>query len=152
MLSREAALWAAVLRAGRDAALSHQTAAELLRLTHERSGMIHLTVPLARSPGPIRGAVVHRSGRVAAATHPAQVPPRTRAEETTIDLTQSAVSFDGAYDWVCRAVSERLTTTTRLRAVAGEIAEVMARRGAPVLLRPCSPTCPVRTDRGRRAS
>jgi hypothetical protein len=115
-LSREAALWAALLRAGPGAALSHQTAAELLGLTSTRSAVIHLTVPLDRHPGPIDGAVVHRSGRIAAATHPLQLPPRTRVEETTIDLTQSAASFDEAYDWVCRAISGRLTTAARLQA------------------------------------
>jgi Protein of unknown function (DUF559) len=115
-LSREAELWAAVLRAGTGAALSHQTAAELLELTDDRSNVIHLTVPPGRHPEPIRGAVVHQSSRIAAATHPAQFPPRTRVEETTIDLTQAAASFDDAYDWLCRAVSNRLTTTARLQA------------------------------------
>jgi hypothetical protein len=114
-LSREAVLWAAVLRAGPGAALSHQTAAELLGLTDDRSSVIHLTVPLGRHPEPIRGAILHRSGRVGAATHPAQLPPRTRVEETTIDLSQSAASFDEAYDWLCRAVGGRLTTAARLR-------------------------------------
>ncbi|HEX5293224.1 MAG TPA: hypothetical protein VFX25_30495 [Streptosporangiaceae bacterium] len=71
-LSREAVLWAAVLRAGPGAALSHQTAAELLGLTGDRSDVIHLTVPLGRHPAPIRGAVIHRSGRIGAATHPVQ--------------------------------------------------------------------------------
>jgi hypothetical protein len=115
-LSREAELWAAVLRAGPGAALSHQTAAELLGLTGDRSDVIHLTVPPGRHPGPIRGAVVHQSRRIAAATHPVQLPPRTRVEETTLDLTQSAASFNEAYDWVCRAIGGRLTTAARLRA------------------------------------
>jgi hypothetical protein len=115
-LSRDAVLWAAVLRAGPGAALSHQTAAELLGLTDQRSDVIHITVPIGRHPEPIRGAVVHRSGRIGPATHPAQLPPRTRVEETTIDLTQSAATFDDAYALVCRAISSRLTTAARLRA------------------------------------
>ncbi|HEX5291445.1 MAG TPA: DUF559 domain-containing protein [Streptosporangiaceae bacterium] len=113
---REAALWAAVLRGGPGAALSDGTAAELLGLTGDRGDILHLTVPLGRHPEPIKGAVVHRSGRIAVATHPVQLPPRTRVEETTIEVTQSAATFDEAYDWVCRAMSGRLTTAARLQA------------------------------------
>src|SRR5262249_14554807 len=40
-----ARLWAAVLHAGTGAQLSHETAAELLRLTDERCPLIHLTIP-----------------------------------------------------------------------------------------------------------
>jgi hypothetical protein len=133
-LSRGAVLWAAVLRAGPGAALSHQTAAELLTLTDDRSDLIHLTVPLDRHPEPIRGAVVHRSCRVGAATHPAQLPPRTCVEETTIDLTQSAASFDDAYDWLCRAVSTRLTTTARLQAAMDARPKLRWRTGLTVAL------------------
>jgi hypothetical protein len=115
-LSRESVLWAAILRAGPGAALSHQTAAELLGLTGDRSEVVHLTVSHGRHPELIRGVVVHRSDRIAAATHPVQLPPRTRVEETTIDLTQSATSFDDAYDWICRAISGRLTTGALLQA------------------------------------
>jgi hypothetical protein len=133
-LIREAVLWAAVLRAGPGAALSHQTAAELLGLTDQRSDVIHLTVPLGRHPAPIRGAVVHRSGRIGPATHPAQLPPRTRVEETTIDLTQSAASFDDAYARVCRAISSRLTTAARLRAALEARPRVRWRTGLATAL------------------
>jgi hypothetical protein len=133
-LGREAVLWAAVLRAGPGAALSHQTAAELLGLTDDRSDVIHLTVPLGRHPAPIRDAVIHRSGRIGAATHPVQLPPRTRVEETTIDLTQSAATFDAAYDWLCRAVGGRLTTTARLRAALEARPKVRWRAGLAVAL------------------
>jgi hypothetical protein len=133
-LSREAVLWAAVLRAGPGAALSHQTAAELLTLTDDRSDIIHLTVPPGRHPEPIPGAVVHRSRRIAAATHPAQLPPRTCVEETTIDLTQSAPSFEDAYDWLCRAVSTRLTTTARLQEAMDARPKVRWRAGLRIAL------------------
>jgi hypothetical protein len=133
-LSREATLWAAVLSAGPGAALSHQTAAELHQLTDDRAEVIHLTVPLGRHPEPVRGVVVHRSGRIGTATHPAQLPPRTGVEETTIDLTQSAATFDDAYDWLCRAVSARLTTTTRLRAALDARPKVRWRAGLAMAL------------------
>ncbi|HEX5290950.1 MAG TPA: hypothetical protein VFX25_18985 [Streptosporangiaceae bacterium] len=133
-LSREAELWAALLRAGPGAALSHQTAAELLGLTGGPSDLIHIAVPPGRHPGPIRGAVAHQSRRIAAATHPAQLPPRTRVEETTIDLTQSAASFNEAYDWLCRAISGRLTTAARLRAVLDARPKVRWRTGLVIAL------------------
>jgi hypothetical protein len=133
-LSREAELWAAVLRAGPGAALSHQTAAELLGLTGDRSDIIHVAVPSGRHPGPIWGAVVHQSTRTAAATHPVQLPPRTRVEETTLDLTQSAASFNEAYDWLCRAISGRLTTAARLRAALDARPKVRWRTGLIIAL------------------
>jgi hypothetical protein len=133
-LSREAELWAAVLRAGPGAALSHQTAAELLGLTGDRSAVIHIAVASGRHPGPIWGAVVHQSRRVAAATHPVQLPPRTRLEETALDLTQSAASFDEAYDWLCRAISGRLTTAARLRAALDARPKVRWRTGLVIAL------------------
>src|SRR5579872_6162453 len=43
--SREATLWAAVLRAGPRSVLSHDTAAELDGLVTRRSQLIHVTVP-----------------------------------------------------------------------------------------------------------
>jgi hypothetical protein len=43
--ARETVLWAALLRAGPDAILSHRTAAERHRLTDEPSALITITVP-----------------------------------------------------------------------------------------------------------
>ena len=45
-----ALLWAAVLRAGPDAVLSHYTAAELHGMTRRPAQAIHLTVPAGRGP------------------------------------------------------------------------------------------------------
>lgn len=65
-MPRDAWLWAAVLYAGRGAQLSHQTAAELLRLTDQRSPLIHLTIPAERRVRPVSGVVVHRSSHLEA--------------------------------------------------------------------------------------
>jgi hypothetical protein len=46
------------------------------------------------------------------------MPPRTRVEETVLDLTQTAPTFDAAFSWLCRAVGRRLTTPGRLRKAA----------------------------------
>ena len=43
--SRRAELWGALLRAGPDAVLSHETAAEVYGLTDGRSRLIHLDRP-----------------------------------------------------------------------------------------------------------
>jgi hypothetical protein len=133
-LSRAAVFWAVVLRAGPGAALSHQSAAELHGMISQHRGPVHVTVPIGRHPGPIRGAVVHRSARIRAATHPAQLPPRTRVEETVVDLTQSAASLDEAYNWICRALGARLTTPERLRAVLDARPKVRWRTGLTIAL------------------
>ncbi len=115
-IGRQPALWAAVLHAGPGAALSHQTAAQLHGLSgggHDTP--IHVTVPSARHPQPVRGLVIYRSDRSAAARHPTRLPPRTRIEQTVLDLTQAAPTFDDAFGWLSRACAERLTTPQRLR-------------------------------------
>ena len=117
--TRRAELWGALLRAGSDAVLSHQTAAELHGLHSERSRLIHLTVPHDTNPercGSIPGVVIHRSRSLARTRHPALTPPRTRVEETVLDLIQCARDFDEAYAWICRAIGRRLTTADRILA------------------------------------
>jgi len=100
--------------------LSHETAAEVHGLIDRPAGQtIHVTVPARRRPvqrGSIRGVVIHRSAQ----SRP-QLPitwklPRTRVEDTVLDLTDAAPTFQAAYGWVSRAVSRRFTTTSILRA------------------------------------
>jgi very-short-patch-repair endonuclease len=125
--ARDAELWAAVLRAGEDAALSHRTAAELYGLTREYGlasdhgltcgpgAPIHVTVPAGRRAGIVRGGVVHFSRCLEQTRHPTLLPPRTRIDDTVLDLALISPTFDEAFDWVCRAVGRRLTTPARLR-------------------------------------
>jgi very-short-patch-repair endonuclease len=108
--SWEAACWAAVLRAGADAVLSHQTAAELDGLTRARSPVIHVSVPLGKHVSAISGVRLHRSVRLADARHPSRTPPRTRIEETVLDLTQTVHTIDDAFGWLCQGCNSRLTT------------------------------------------
>jgi hypothetical protein len=118
-LPRQAELWAAVVRAGPGATLSHHTAAELHGLTDKPSEQIHITVPLTRNPGrrrKVSGVVIHRSSRIDTARHPALSPPRTTVEETVLDLVETARDFDEAFTWICRAVGRRRTTAQRLAA------------------------------------
>ena len=106
---REAELWAAVLRAGPDAVLSHQTAAELDGFAAGPSRLIHVTVPLEKRVVRAPGIALHRSSRLETARHPARTPPRTRVEETALDLAQLATTFDDAFGWLSRPCAQRLT-------------------------------------------
>ncbi len=113
---REAALWAALHRIGLDAMLSHWTAAELSKLATRPSTLIHVTIPQQRHIHAIPGILIHRSRRTNAIRHPSLTPPRTRIEETTLDLTQCSKDVDEALAWLARACGARLTTANRLRA------------------------------------
>lgn len=120
---RGAQLWAAVLRAGPEAVLSHQTAAELHGIGNQVA-LIHVTVSPGRQVTSARGLAVHRCARVDQARHPARLPPRTRIEETVLDLAVSAASLDDALGWVLRACGSRRTTPDRLAAVLARRARV----------------------------
>ena len=115
--TRETVLWAALLRAGPGAVLSHQTAAERHGLMDEPSQIITITVPASRTPAraKIPGIMIHRSDAVLRTRHPAMLPPCTRVEDTVLDLIQVASSFDDAYAWICRAIGRRRTTADRIR-------------------------------------
>jgi very-short-patch-repair endonuclease len=86
-----------------------------------------VTVATERTPDPIPGVVIHRSGRVEAARHSTRRPPQTRIEETIIDLTQTAVSRDDAVGWLARAVGARLTTPARLVEAIGKRKKLRSR-------------------------
>jgi hypothetical protein len=122
--TRPSLLWAAVLRGGPGTALSHLSAAEADGLTDQKSDSIHVTVPASRQvtvsrrelgPGspPV---VVHRSTRLPGASQPPRSPPRTRIEETVLDLVQLAETFDEAMRWPVTACARRRTTQQRLLA------------------------------------
>jgi very-short-patch-repair endonuclease len=112
---RQTWLWAAVLRAGEGAVLSHQSAAELHGLAEYPAGAIYVTVPSSRRVAP-RGLVVRISGRIDQAKQPNRNPPRTTIEETVLDLTQVCSSFDEVCGWITKACAKRLTTEEKLRA------------------------------------
>jgi hypothetical protein len=113
---RPALIWAAVLRGGPDAVLSHQTAAELSGLSVPPEALIHLTVPSAAPVDRIPGVVLHYSGRLAQTRHPVLEPARTRIEETVLDLGQATRALDQALGWVFLACGSRKTTAERIAA------------------------------------
>ena len=114
---RTAQRWAAVLRAGQGAAVSHHTAAELHGLLDHRADAVHVSVPATRRVTAIPGVVVHRSRELDVARHPSRLPPQTRVEETVVDLTQTCASLEDAIGWVAKACGRRLTRPERILAV-----------------------------------
>jgi hypothetical protein len=120
---RTAVLWAAVLRAGPRAILSHETAAELDRLVDQPSKLVHLTVPYSQRLQPVPGMVIHRSSRSIAFKQERPFPPQTATEETVLDLAEAAVSFDTVVALVARACQRGLITPFLL----GEALQLRAR-------------------------
>jgi very-short-patch-repair endonuclease len=108
--ARGTLLWAAVQRAGPGAALSHETAAELFGFADKPSPLIHIAIPADRRIHPMQGVVIHRSSRLAEAVHPSLLPPRTRLEETVLDLVGQAARFETALGLSCRVCQRGLTT------------------------------------------
>jgi hypothetical protein len=108
--------WAALLWAGSGATLSHETAAELHRLADQAADTIHVTIPGQRRVRAVQGVSLHRSARAVDAVQRDTYPPRTTVEETVLDLTQVARTFDDLCGWVTRAIARELTDEERLRA------------------------------------
>jgi hypothetical protein len=99
--------------------LSHETAAGLHGLIEKASDPIYVTVPSQRHLVAVTGVSIHRSARAVEARQGHSYPPRTRVEETVLDLTQTAVTFDDVCGWVTKAFARDLTDETRLRAAMG---------------------------------
>jgi hypothetical protein len=117
-LSRQAQLWAAVLRCGHSAILSHETAAEVHGFAPGPASVIHVTVPLSSNPArlaDLAGVAVHRSASWQADPQPSWNLPRTPVIVTVLDLVDRAGSLDDAYAWLSRAITGRATTTGALR-------------------------------------
>jgi hypothetical protein len=111
----EARLWAALLRVGETATASHLTAAYLDGLADEPSELLDLTVDRTRRiAGCMDGIRLRYTERLAAIRHPVRILPRTRIEETGLDLVADAQSVDEVATWVTRACQRRLTTPRRI--------------------------------------
>ena len=131
-LPRGASLWAAVRWAGAEAMLSYETAAEVHGIVDNPLGeSIHITVPLRRRPaqlGPAKGIIVHRSDQSQTQFAGPFKLPRTRIEDTVLDLVSVAPDFDRGYTWVSRAVSRRLVTADALRVALAERSRIRWRQ------------------------
>lgn len=107
--------WAALLYAGAGAVLSHATAAWWWELRDEPPDDVHVTVPVSRRVQRQTGLVVHYALHLEATRHPTLVPPRTRIDDTVLDLVDAPRGRPGdVIDLVLRACQRRLTTSERL--------------------------------------
>ena len=131
---RQAIFWAAVLYAGEGAMLSHRSAAEADGLSDEPGEVVHVTIPQHRRVEKSPGILIHRSSRAQHTVHPAKRPPRTRIEETVLDLAHAAATLDDAVGWVTRGLGHRLTTEAKLRASLGQRVRMRHRRHLAELL------------------
>jgi hypothetical protein len=95
--------------------LSHETAAELHGLADQPADLIYVTVPRERRVVAAEGVSIYRSARALEAVQGHTYPPRTKIEETVLDLTQTAVTFDDVCGWVTRAFARDLTDEAGLR-------------------------------------
>ena len=119
-LSFEARVWAAILRAGRGAVASHRTAAYLDGLCDDAGPVVHVTAPVERHVRTkIDGVRVHYAHRLPRTRHPSRNPPRTRLDETVLDLVDVAAHPRDAEGWVTAACQRRLTTPERLADALG---------------------------------
>ena len=83
-----------MLAAGPGAQLSHQTAAEINRLTDRQSPFIHVTIP-ATGASPPKGVIIHISSNLTFGWRFARgIPPYTFAEETVVDLVHAATDLN----------------------------------------------------------
>ncbi len=111
----DAQVWAAILRAGRGAVASHRTAAYLDGLCDDPGPAVHVTAPGERHVrGRTGGVRVHYAHRLPRTRHPSKNPPRTRVEDTVLDLVDVAPHPRDAEGWVSAACQRRLTTPERL--------------------------------------
>jgi len=117
---RQATLWAAVLRSGPGAILSHHTAAELDRLVDRPAPLVHVTIPANRRVRRMPGIVLHIRLDPDLARHPTRLPPRTRIEETVLDLADGCDDSWDAIGWITAALGRRLTTASLLREALGQ--------------------------------
>ena len=107
----EARLWAAVLYAGPGALLSHETAAEVLRLTDRRLPVIQVTIPQTRRVRAPQGVRIHRSSVDYPRWRPLRgIPPHTFYADTIIDLVAAADNRDDVVAWISRGIARRLVT------------------------------------------
>jgi hypothetical protein len=113
-VGRDAMLWAAVLSAGRNAMLSHESAAERLAFVSKPATDIHVTVPSDRTVEGAPGVRIHRSRRALQKELADCYPPCTSVEETVLDLVDGSQTFDDMCGWVTRALDRKRTSAAEL--------------------------------------
>jgi hypothetical protein len=132
---RDAQIWAAILRCGAGAVASHETAAELDGLCDLVDERVHVLVEAHRRVrGGPEGIRVHYAHRLPQTRHPAKAPPRTRLDETVLDLVDVSVTAGQAAGWVLAAIQKRKSTPSRLAGMLARRKKIRWRRVTEHLL------------------
>ncbi|WP_207782724.1 type IV toxin-antitoxin system AbiEi family antitoxin domain-containing protein [Phytoactinopolyspora limicola] len=119
-LTYDAWVWAAIVRAGPGAVASHHTAAYLDGVADDPGPVVHITVPADRRVrGRIEGVRIHYAHRLGRTRHPTRFPPRTRPEETVLDIVDTIRRARDVETWVTRLCQRRVSTPERLAAALG---------------------------------
>lgn len=121
-MPRETRWWVAVLHAGEDAALSHETAAEVYGLRQPRPvDSIHVLTSHSRRVVPPPGVVLHRTRlpQPERAVRIPALPPVTCVEDTVLDLVDQSRWQRQAVHWVMASCQAKLTTPAQLLSAMG---------------------------------
>ncbi|MGH8892791.1 MAG: hypothetical protein ACRDWY_05715 [Actinomycetes bacterium] len=109
-------IWAALLYAGEEAVASHTTAGWLQDLVDTLPDRMDVCVPHGRRYVGSRTTVrVRQSRHLAQRRHPTSSPPRTRLEDTLLDLSDERTDPGAVIALVLRACQRRMTTAGRIR-------------------------------------
>lgn len=134
-IDRDAMIWAAILRCGEGAAASHQTAAELDGLCEQIDDRIHVTIGASRRvSGELDGIRLHYAHRLPQSRHPTKLPPRTRIDDTVLDLLDAAATAREGTDWIIRAIRQRKAEPSRLAAAMARRKKIRWRAMAEAML------------------
>lgn len=128
-----ARVWAALLHAGEDAVAGHDTAAWLDGFG-DPPEIVDITVPHPRRPRSRPGVRVFRTTGFGERRHPMKEPPRTRVEETVLDLIDRAYRLDDVVALITRVCRARITSTARIRSAAGRRKKLRWRRELTAIL------------------
>jgi len=107
-------IWGALLYAGEGAIACLHTAAWLWGLRSDLPPRIEVCVPLDRRVVDQPGLHVASRRHLDACRHPVAVPPRTRIEDTVLDLIDQAAGADEVAALITGACQRRLTTAARI--------------------------------------
>jgi len=123
-----ARVWGALLYAGAGATASAATAAWLYGLRRDLPAQIDVCVPFGRRVTDQFGVGVAARRHLELLRHPTLLPPRTRVEDTVLDLTDKASSADEVVALITGACQRRLTTAARLELSASRRKRLRWRR------------------------
>ncbi len=140
-LTRQQREWAAVLAAGKGAALGGRTALALAGLRGWEDEAVHVVAP--------RGYTAPKASGLAIITHETRLPaerplksvgspPRTRVERSAVDAAVWSANIRTACGVVAAVVQQRLTTGPRLLTALDEAGAVRHRRTLRLVLQDIS--------------